>query len=69
MTIREFAKSRDFEIVGKLKRDLHGEYEIGADGVKRHTGFKCYLDEAGNEYYIGGKAGTCCIVTADGAVL
>lgn len=69
MSVREYAKFHGFEVVGKLKRDVSGEYQTGADGVKHYTGFMCYVDEGGNEYYIGGKSGICCIVTVDGAVI
>lgn len=57
MTLREFAKEHDHEIVGKLTR--RPEWE--------RKGYKHYSDEAGNEYIIS-KTG-CCIVTADDAVI
>lgn len=61
MTIREYAKSRDFEIVGKLTR--RAEWEL-------YKNDRAYIDEAGNEYYKG-YDGVCdiCIVTKDGGVL
>lgn len=61
MTIREYAKSKDFEIAGKLTR-------IPAWELFRKD--RAYIDEAGNEYYKGHN-GVCdvCIVTNDGAVI
>ena len=68
MTIREYAKSVGFEIVGKLTRRPEWEYTTDDfTGEKKHSGFKHYSDEGGNEY-ISGKNG-CCIVTADGAII
>ena len=55
MTIREFAESREFEIVGKLNL-----VKTEKDGTR------IYIDEAGNEF-IKGKRGIC-IVDLDGAV-
>lgn len=64
MTIREYAKSVDFEIVGKLTRRVRkterfdwckGEY------IVQSTTY--WVDEAGNEY------GSGYIVTADGATI
>ena len=62
MTIREFAKARGFEIVGKLSRFPKGE-TYGIDNRKQ----RAYIDEAGNEYYIDKH--NACIVTADGKVI
>ena len=58
MTIREFAKKVDHEIIGKLTR--HPEWEAS----KKE---RAYLDEGKNEYYI--KDGSVVIVTADGGVI
>ena len=58
MTIREFAKSVGFEVIGKLKR--HPDLEV--------YGLRAYLDEAENEYYIN-KNGRVTIITADGGVI
>ena len=60
MTIRQYAKIRGHKIVGKLIR-----YSVW-DGLYG-MGSKCYIDIAGNEYYIN-KHG-CCIVTANGDVI
>lgn len=68
MTLREFAKQNDHEIVGKLTRRPEWEYKRDDfTGELKHSGYKHYSDEAGNEY-ISGKKGHC-IVTADGAVI
>lgn len=58
MTIREFAKSVNHEIIGKLTR--RPEWE--ASKTER-----AYIDEGKNEYYI--KEGNVVIVTADGGVI
>lgn len=55
MTIREFAKDRNFKIVGKLT------YKGKIDGSKY------WIDEAGNDYYKN-KSGNICIVDTDGTV-
>lgn len=65
MTVREYAKSVGFEVVGKLKRlpDVH----YGMDDKHRYP---LWIDEAGNEYC--GSHGKCdcyCIITADGGVI
>jgi urate oxidase len=65
MSIREYAKSVGFEVVGKLKR-LPDVY-YGMDN-KHH--YPLWIDEAGNEYC--GSNGGCdcyCIITADGGVI
>ena len=68
MKIREYAKSVGFEIIGKLIRRPEWEYTTDYfTGKKKHSGFKHYSDEGGNEY-ISGKRGVC-IVTADDAVI
>ena len=71
MTIREYAKARGHQIVGRLTRRHEWEYEYDDSwmaGGKKHSGCKHYADEGGNEYIIG-KDGTICIVTEDGAVI
>lgn len=55
MTIREFAKDRNFEIIGKLT------YKGKIDGIKYWT------DEAGNDYYKNRK-GNICIADIEGTV-
>ena len=58
MTVREFAKSVGFEVVGKLKH------------MKAVRNQKWYIDEAGNEYWLDNAGKNCiCIVTADGGVI
>ena len=64
MTVREYAKSIGFEVVGKLKRLPDIYYSIGN---KHH--YPLWIDEAGNEYCGGHKSGCYCIITADGGVL
>ena len=61
MTIREYAKARGFEVIGKLTR--HPEWEEYGIGRRQ----RAYRDEAGNEYYI--DKGGACIVTKDGDVI
>lgn len=68
MTIREYAKSVGFQIVGKLTRRPEWEYTLdGFTGETKHSGCKHYSDDCGNEYVTGG--GSVCIVTADGDVI
>lgn len=64
MTIREFAKSIGFEIVGNLKR-LPDSYDS-----KKHEYFPIWIDEAGNKY-CGDykKKDAYCVITADGGVI
>lgn len=62
MTIREYAKSVNFDIVGRLSRFTKGEI-YGIDNRKQ----RAYIDEAGNEYYI--DKGGACIVTIDGKII
>ena len=62
MTIREYAKSVGFEIVGRLSRFPKGE-TYGIDNRKQ----RAYIDEAGNEYYI--DKGGACIVATDGKII
>ena len=66
--IREFAKSVGHEVVGKIVRRPDLEYDTDwYDGSKKWSGYRSYVDEAGNEYIIG-KTGVC-IVTVDGGVI
>lgn len=58
MTIREYAKKINFEIVGKLSRKTEWEQD------KKD---RWYIDEAGNEYCKNNKG--ICIVAADGGVI
>lgn len=62
MSIREYAKSVGFEIVGKLNRFPKGE-TYGVDNRKQ----RAYIDEAGNEYYIDKY--NACIVTTEGHII
>ncbi len=64
MTVREFAKSKGFTVVGKLRRMPDKYY--GMDN--RH--YPWYMDEANNEYLMDDDGVSCgCIVTADGGVI
>ena len=56
MTVREFAKSKGFDVVGKLS------YK-GVDD----EGYKVWEDEAGNAYYKKGN-GYCIITNDDGVI-
>lgn len=68
MTIREFAKAKGFEVVGRLRR-LPDVY-YGMDN-KQH--YPLWIDEAGNEYcgsYHPYRPNDgYCIITADGGVI
>lgn len=62
MTIRECAKSRGFEVIGKLTRKTE------AYGIDRKQ--IVYIDEAGNKYYPdNGDACGFTIVTTDGKII
>lgn len=56
MTIRQFAKTRNFKVVGNLKL-----VNVKEDGTK------VYVDEARNEYCKSKKR--ICIIDVDGGVL
>lgn len=64
MSIREYAESVGFKIIGKLRRMPDKFYGL------QYSRCKWYMDDAGNEYYPG-DIGTslCCIVTADGRII
>lgn len=62
ISLREYAKSVGFKVVGKLTHFTKGE-TYGIDNRKQRS----YIDEAGNEYYKS-KDG-CCIVTVEGWVI
>lgn len=66
MSIRDYAKSVGFEVVGKLKRLPDAHYGIDNE----HT-YPLWIDEAGNQYCgsYAKKGGLYCIITADGAVI
>lgn len=65
MTIREYAKSVGFQIVGKLTRHPEWEYDTDPfDGSKRHSGARSYADEGGNIYHTT-KRGICIITVND----
>ena len=61
MTIREYARQRGVEVVGKLKR-ISAFDGRDPDGKR----YRFYIDEAKNEYTINSNG--VCIVTADGGV-
>lgn len=61
MTIREYARQRGVEVVGRLKR-LPAYDGRDQDGKR----YRFYIDEANNEYTINSNG--VCIVTYDGAV-
>lgn len=58
MTIRQFAKSKNFNIVGKLTRKAEWEQDKNE---------RWYMDEAGNEYCKSENGFV--IVTADGGII
>ena len=62
MTIRQYAKSAGFKIVGKLRR-------MSARHNSKLIREVFWIDEAGNEYYRAPDGESCCIVTADGGVI
>lgn len=62
MTIREYARQRHVEVVGRLKR-LPAHDGRDPDGKR----YRFYIDEAQNEYTINSNG--VCIVTADGDVI
>ena len=64
MTVREYAKSIGFDVVGKLKRlpDIY----YGMDN-KHH--YPMWIDDAGTEYCGDYRKKDCyCIITVDGGV-
>ena len=66
--VRDYADKVGHKIIGKLER--HPELEFRNDSAtlgKTRVVDRAYMDEAGNEYYIG-KNGVC-IVTTDGGVI
>ena len=64
MTIREFAKYKNFKIIGKLKRIKDAYYGVGDNH------YPVYIDEANNEYCMSNDGKSCeCIITYDGGVL
>lgn len=67
MTIREYTKAHNHEIIGKLTRHPEWEYETDEFEHRKHTNTKAYADEGGNVYYIGEKG--VCIVTAEDDVI
>lgn len=68
MTAREYAKSYDVHLVGKLTRKVHNrtrwDWSKGEDVTTKNV---YYVDEAGTE--IHRIDDTWCIVTADGEVI
>lgn len=68
MTIREYAKSVGFTIVGKLTRRPELEYtRDDLTGEPKHSGCRHYADEGGNEYIV--RERVFCIVTADDEII
>ena len=67
--IRAKAKEVDHEVIGKLTR--HPELETTLDPMTlkpvRLKGYRFYLDEGGNEYWVSRRG--VCIVTPDGDVI
>lgn len=57
MTIRDYAKSVGFEVVGELKRIKDNYYGIG------NNHYPVWIDDAGNKYC------KYCITTKDGKVI
>ena len=68
--IRQYAKAHGHKIVGKLTRRPEWEYIIDpVTDKKKHSGDRCYSDEAGNEYIANPKSGYICIIDAEGGVI
>lgn len=70
MTIRQYAKSINFPIVGKLSRRINSR--IGWDNVHDHAtveNIPYWIDEAGNEFMRGESRENWIIITADGGVI
>lgn len=63
MTIRQYAKSVGFRIVGKLRR----RSTVVQSAIPVREIF--WIDDAGNEYYRSPDGDSCCIVTAEGGVI
>ena len=61
MTIREYAKQYNVEVIGNLHRIPCDRRD--PDG----TPYQLYVDDAGNEYTVNRNG--ICIVTADGNVI
>ena len=61
MSFRDYAKSRGFTVVGKLRRVKDRHYGV------QDSHYPLWVDEAGNEY-MRNKTGFC-IVTKEGAIL
>ena len=61
MTIREYARKYNVEVVGLLRRIPYSGQD--PDG----TPYRLYVDNAGNEYTINRNG--VCIVTSDGNVI
>ena len=62
MTIRQYAKSVGFKIVGKLRR-----ISSACKPLWKREIF--WIDDAGNEYYRSPDGESCCIVTVEGGVI
>ena len=70
MTIRQYAKSINFPIVGKLSRRVKSR--ISWNIVHDHAtveNIPYWIDEAGNEFMRGDSGENWTIVTAEGGVI
>jgi len=67
ISVREFAKIKGVEVVGKLKRVPVRPVCPG----EKISNIRIYVDEAGNEYWLIGHdaSSPSCIVTYDGGVI
>ena len=70
MTIRQYAKSINFPIIGKLSRRVNSR--IGWDIVHNHAtveNIPYWIDEAGNEFMRAESGENWVIITADGGII
>lgn len=69
MTIRQFAKSVGFEVVGNLKKASYTKLEQNKNGSRlKQKRYIYYVDYAGNEYH-GNKETGYYIVTPEGTII
>lgn len=64
ISVRDYAKSVGFTVVGKLKRMPDKYY-----GMDNEHHYPWYIDEAGNEYLMDDRSRQYCIITAEGHVI
>ena len=65
MKIRDYAKLKDFDVVGKLTlKSVTKEWYNEIDDRNEKMRYSFWVDEAGNEYHRDGV-----IITADGGVV